>query len=405
MWDGLRITTRSWVGVIRFHGFELQVVPKLVGDNLGLVELIDYAAGLDALDRHPAVRTLKGSGTCLFDLLALLLVEACERVVRNGLLSDYCEVEEEIAVVRGRLLVQKQLLKRFGRIDRLECRYDEYLTDIVENRILLAALSVCANRVGHPAVAMRVRRVLAIFSEVCDLPGLNLRLARSSLVYNRMNEHYREPHELAWLILDGLGIEDIFAAGSQRCFAFLLNMNRLFERFIIRWLRQMLAGSEFRVIPPRRDRTILWNAELARPYASVIPDLLIESTCQPGWYLPVDAKYKLYDQRNIATGDIYQTFLYAYAYGEKHPALPTAFVLYPASSPGGGQVLLHVRRSGGATSAQLRAIPVHIPTALAEARLGRAGSVSTGLVDLVKKAFAAGTPQQGRQGCGAATAK
>ncbi len=208
-----------------------------------------------------------------------------------------------------------------------------------------------------------------------------------------MNEHYREPHELAWLILDGLGIEDIFAAGSQRCFAFLLDMNRLFEGFVARWLRQLLAGSEFRVIPQRRDRTILWNTELARPYASVIPDLLIESTCQRGMYRPVDAKYKLYDERRIATGDIYQTFLYAYAYGEENPTLPTAFVLYPASSPDGSQVLLHVRRSGGATSAQLRAIPVHIPTALAEARLGRAGSVATGLVDLVKKAFAAGTPQ------------
>lgn len=165
-------------------------------------------------------------------------------------------------------------------------------------------------------------------------------------------------------------------------------MNRLFEGFVTRWLRQLLAGGEFRVIPQRRDRTILWNAELARPYASVIPDLLIESACQPGIYLPVDAKYKLYDQRSIATGDVYQSFLYAYAYGEKHPVLPTAFLLYPASLPDSGRALLHVRRSGGATSAQLRALPVHIPTALAEARLGRTGPVAVGFLGLVQQAFA-----------------
>jgi len=168
-------------------------------------------------------------------------------------------------------------------------------------------------------------------------------------------------------------------------------MNRLFERFITRWLQQMLAGSEYRVLAQRRDRTILWNAELSRPYASVIPDLVVERRNQPGAYLPVDAKYKLYDQRSMASGDIYQTFLYAYAYGEQHQVLPTAFVLYPASTINGGPSLLHVRRSGGITSAQLRAIPVHIPTALAEAKLGPTGPVATGLAALVKQAFSTST--------------
>ena len=385
---GLRITARSWVGVVRFHGFEIQVVPKLAGNNLGLVELIDYARGLDALDHHPAVRTLQGSGSCLLDLIALLLVEACERILRTGLLSDYCEVEDDLPVLRGRLLVDRQVRKRFGRIDRLECNYDEYLTDIVENRILLVALSVCAGRVRHSSVAMRVRRLLAIFSEVCSVTGFDQRQARTAMVYNRMNEHYRESHDLAWLILEGLGIEDIFAAGSQRCFAFLLDMNRLFEEFVARWLRDVLVGSEFRVIPQRRDRTILWDAELARPYTSVIPDLLIERGSMPGKFLPVDAKYKLYDQRSIATSDIYQTFLYAYAYGEEHSILPTAIVIYPASTPDSAQVRLNVRRSGGSTSAQLCAMPIHIPTALAEARDGHEGPAKNKLVSLVTKVFA-----------------
>jgi len=38
-------------------------------------------------------------------------------------------------------------------------------------------------------------------------------------VYNRLNEHYREAHALAWLILDGLGIEDLYTGGAHRTFA------------------------------------------------------------------------------------------------------------------------------------------------------------------------------------------
>jgi hypothetical protein len=97
---------------VRFSTFEVQIVPKLAGDNLGLVELIDYATGLDSLARYPSVRTIAAAGTSLFDLVALLFVEACERVLRNGLLSDYCEVEDDRApkgtraVSAGRCQVQ-----------------------------------------------------------------------------------------------------------------------------------------------------------------------------------------------------------------------------------------------------------------------------------------------------------
>jgi len=160
--SGVRVGTRSWVGLVRFDAFQVQIIPKLAGENLGLVELIDYATGLDALERYPSIRTFSGAGANLFDLLALLFAEACERVLRGGLLYDYCEVEDDLPVVRGRLLIRQQILRRFGRLDHLECRYDEYLTDIPENQLLLAGLTTCAGRVEHPAVAMRIREPVAL---------------------------------------------------------------------------------------------------------------------------------------------------------------------------------------------------------------------------------------------------
>jgi hypothetical protein len=196
------------------------------------------------------------------------------------------------------------------------------------------------------------------------------------------------------MILDGLGIDDIYASGRQRCFAFLLDMNRLFEDFVTRWFGELFQSSLYRVLPQRRDRSILWNAELGRPYKAIIPDLVVEPRKEPGRYLPVDAKYKLYDERTISSSDIYQTFLYAYAYGQTH-VLPTALLLYPASATGGGQVRLHVRRTGGSTSAELLAVPIHIPTALKDARLGKVGATGESVIAAVKAAFqhgSGGTP-------------
>ena len=122
---GVRVTARSWVGVVRFERFEVRVVPKLAGDNLGLVEMIEFATGLSALRRSASTRTLQAEGAGLLDLIALLLAEATEVVLRGGLLADYVEREDDLPVVRGRLLADQQMLRRFGRVDRLVCRFDE----------------------------------------------------------------------------------------------------------------------------------------------------------------------------------------------------------------------------------------------------------------------------------------
>jgi 5-methylcytosine-specific restriction enzyme subunit McrC len=54
------------------------------------------------------------------------------------------------------------------------------------------------------------------------------------MTYHRLNEHYRNPHALAWLILDGLGTRDVLVTGETNCFAFLIDMNRLFQMFVFR---------------------------------------------------------------------------------------------------------------------------------------------------------------------------
>jgi 5-methylcytosine-specific restriction enzyme subunit McrC len=102
----------------------------------------------------------------------------------------------------------------------------------------------------------------------------------------------------------------------------------------------------------------------------------------------VDAKYKLYDDKGVPPDDVYQSFLYAFAYGRAdQSALPSPVLLYPASSAASETIRLHVRRSGGPPGAELHALGVHIPTALAEAETGRAGPLGTSILSFVTSKF------------------
>ena len=227
---GLRVRTRSWVGVVRLPTVEIRVVPKVTGDQLGLVRLLEYASGLNALIRLSDGATLKASGDSLLELVVLLFVEASERVLRRGLLSGYVEREDDLPIVRGRILGDRQLLERFGQLDRIICRFDELEHDIVENQLLTAALQVASPRVTSVGLQRRISRLRGVLEPICDTDQLNLAGVRTTMTYNRLNAHYETAHQLGWLLFDALGIDDLFVPGEAQSFWFLLNMNQLFER-------------------------------------------------------------------------------------------------------------------------------------------------------------------------------
>ena len=385
---GIRVQTRSWVGVVRLETVEIRIKPKLAGDHLGLVRLLQVVSNLDRLQRLDGDPAIDATGDSLLDLLALLFAEATNRVLRRGILSDYREHEDELAVVRGRILGDRQILKRHGRLDRIICRFDELEHDVDENRLLTAALRAAARRVRTPHVYRKLERSRAVLESVCDPNKLDLRSARRGIVYNRLNAHYEVAHSLAWLILDALGIEDLLALGSARCFSFLLDMNRLFERFVEVLVGSALGPADYQLDSQAVQSSIIWDAIRNSPYARVIPDLLVRKRGGRGPSLAIDAKYKLYDERGIDSGDIYQTFLYAYALGQgNEERKPTALLVYPASR--GEQVVteLEIRPRHAYGRASIVGLGIPIPSALDELEAGSAGPVHRMFRELVDRSF------------------
>ena len=366
--EGLRVRTRSWVGVVRLDDVEIRIVPKLAGDKVDLVRLIDRTLGLDGLTRLCGERGLDAAGDRLLDLIALLFGQSCTRLLRRGLLAGYVEREEALPIARGRILFDRQILRRFGRFDRVECRFDELEHDVDDNRLLAVALRATHRRVRSPSVRRRLARLRAVFEPICDETKIELRSARKMMTdsfYHRLNSHYRDSHRLAWLLLDGLGVDDLLGSGATRSFGFLLDMNVLFERFVEQLVTRALVDTQMRVRYQAVQRSIIWNATTRRPYGRIVPDMLVESRGEAPARLAIDAKYKLYDERPIEPGDIYQTFLYAYALGARPDcAPPSALILYPSSADRASPVRLRVRSESQREPAEIMSLGVSIPAAL-----------------------------------------
>jgi 5-methylcytosine-specific restriction enzyme subunit McrC len=313
------------------------------------------------LRRLPSTRPLPADGTDLFDLICLLLTEEVLALLRDGLLRDYRAIEDALPMLRGRPRTKEQYLRRYGQLDRLECSFDEYDADTPENQFVGAALTVARQRARDASVRRAASRLGGIIAESCSPPSTAAEWYEQRISYDRRNLRYRPAHELAALILKGTAFKDLFDTSSGTVGAFMLDMNAIFEKFITRLVEHALADTDYTVNSQAPIRAVIRDDTTGRSYTTIKPDLVIKSP--HGKNVPVDIKYKLYENRRLSTPDLYQAFTYAYALGGNEPQ-PRAGIIYPAhhfvTAP-----TLSVKPPYAPPASRITGAGVDVPTALA----------------------------------------
>lgn len=224
------------------------------------------------------------------------------RAIRRGLLQGYETRDEALAGVRGRIRFDDQLRRRHGIFPPVEVTYDDFTEDIALNRILKAAI------VGLGKLRLRNLRIRR------DLAQLDGPFGRVALVefpggatpdptYTHLSEHYRPAVELARWILRATSHD--LVAGSLRSRGFLVDMNAIFEDFVVVALREALALND-RSFPQGAAgrRLFLDHAERIK----LQPDISwwAGSRC----VFVGDVKYKDLTSSVVKHGDLYQLLAY-----------------------------------------------------------------------------------------------
>lgn len=357
----VEITASSHVGLVRFSSLEVRVVPKLVGGSFRVLQMLDYAAGLNLIRRFDHLRELPEAGSSLFDVLCAVLADEGVGLLRDGLMKDYRPEHDALQALRGRLDYRRQVLNRFGRLDQLECHFDEYDADNLENQFVAAGLLSARAKVRDAEIRREVAKAAGVFSTACRPPSFHSDHYVRRITYNRRNDRYRSAHAIAGYVLRGLGFEDIYSQSQGQIFTFLLNMNDVFEQFVERLVRDACVGTPMVVGAQERFGMVIRNLETGRTYSSIRPDLMVRFA-DTGF--PVDSKYKRYDLHKLSTADIYQTFLYSFALSRGLPE-PRALVIFPSDGPSPGHRLA-VRSVQDPQGALVSAIGIDMPRILDE---------------------------------------
>ena len=251
----------------------------------------------------------------LVEAMVQIFHAAVRQATGRGLLQGYRTYEETLNVVRGRIRIEDQLRRRFGIAVPIEVRYDEFTPDIQPNRLLKAAVRRLAWLPHRSPVSRRLLSAMrAVFVNVTevdyrptDLPDIPI---------SPLNAHYRPALALAKLILKSGTVE--LAAGNVQSASFLIDMNEVFEDFVVVGLREALGLTGYALPQEARGRE-LWLA--AGQKVRLKPDI---SWWQDDRCVFVgDAKYKRTTAHGAQNHDIYQVLAYAVAAG-----LPSALLIY-----------------------------------------------------------------------------
>ena len=246
-------------------------------------------------------------------VLAVLFAQEAATALAAGPLRGYRSEDQTLPVLRGRVRMRDQYLRRFGLPVPLEVTVDEWTLDTDDNRRLRAA---AAALLALPDVPAQPRQGLLRLDRMLGEVRLPPRGAvLPPWVPTRLNARLHRLLHLADVVLAHASVEH--DPGGTQTHGFVINMAWLFETLIARLLSERTAGVVTQDLLPLDTLGRL----------SIRPDLVFYDGAVP--VAVADTKYKLLDASgNVPNADAYQLVTYCARLG-----LSVGHLIYAAGEP------------------------------------------------------------------------
>jgi 5-methylcytosine-specific restriction enzyme subunit McrC len=334
-----RLRATSYVGVIQLGNATLQVLPKVDATGrddrrdphsvasaaANLLWMLVYAGGLPVYEGEMA--TLLKRRDNLFEILVRIFCQQLAEQLARGMYCCYQRREDSLPVLKGRWLLGQQLRRQPLARAKFLVAYDEFSPDNPLNRVLAYAVHYLRRMTKDTDNRRWLDRLRPWFEDVATPSHLSSS-DLEQVTFSRLNAAYRPVFDLACLFLAQESLQ--LQAGQIQTFAFLFDMNLLFERFVAGFLRRhrdLALPERLRscdvIVQGGSDSRWLAQTHLdgGRRVFRLKPDLLFrrpdETTA-----LIVDTKYKTH--HTISETDAYQMHAYATCY-----ACSELVLLYP----------------------------------------------------------------------------
>lgn len=324
----------SLVGIIQIPGLTVEILPKIDKEQKP-TETSDESKTHNILAQHNLLymlsmarkipiteREIASLGSKKMHLLEVLIRAFTKRLMdelRRGVDHSYVCCEENLPRVKGKILMNRHLVKNAAHQERFYVGFDEFLENTPLNRILKATCRRLVSMSSVNGTQRLLMEAVAVFDEVDDVIPDAHHFQQVHL--HRNNERFRMLLDFCRMVWQGQSPNPV--SGVHQTFSILFPMERLFEEFIANYIRRYAEelGLERNgvIIQADNHSKYLVEDDNDKNRFKLKPDLMIKAENNK-FKLVLDTKWKCLkpdeeDKKNgVSQADMYQMFAYAKQY-------------------------------------------------------------------------------------------
>lgn len=329
---GETVTFKNYVGLIQMRGdCQIQILPKIdfaVGeeDKTKQVFMKMIRSMKDFQSKVFTNANLKMDRMNLYEIFINMYIQEAGRLVKRGIKSAYVGIEDNLAVYKGKLLINQHIKHNFAHKERFYVGYDEYQANRAENRLIKSTLLKLHNLTNSVENAKEIRQLLTAFELV--KPSTNYNKDFAKVIIDRNTRDYELL--MKWSKVFLMNKSFTIFSGTESARSLLFPMEKVFEAYVAKNMKKVFGKAGWGVSAQDKGHYLFntLNGEKHKRFA-LRPDLVV--TRDDGSVVILDTKWKsLIDDKRanygISQADMYQMYAYSKKYGT-----PEIWLLYPVN--------------------------------------------------------------------------
>jgi len=333
----LAIKARQYVGVFRLGDRTVEVLPKMYRSSdaatqkqeavRNLLYMLEYTNQLSI--KQYSLTSLLQQDLDWFEILTRLFAMNLLEEWQRGAFRNYQAVSDTLPVLKGKWNLTEQL-RRPERKHLFAVTFDEFTADNQLNRVLRYVVERLYQLTRNFHNRQMLHELQQWMEEVTLLPKVNVEDLRL-IPITRLNQRFEPLLNLARLFLENESLQ--LSSGNFQTFAFALDMNKLFEEFVINFIDR----HRYEILPNHLQdcellpqsvgavRYLAQNHNLS-PVFQLKPDLVVRQSFN--FPLIMDTKYKRLKEGDLKLGVSQADFYQMYAYAQLYKC-PSVLLIYP----------------------------------------------------------------------------
>ncbi|MCT7647466.1 McrC family protein [Aliarcobacter butzleri] len=290
-WKDLK--AKQYCGILNFNNQDFYILPKIANhndekdakQNLNIfIYMLMYA--YDVKLSNEQIASCANQEHTILEVFVQMFANGLLQELKKGLYKEYLTKQDNLPVLKGKYLINENLKYNFTK-NKIYCEYDEFSENNSLNQFFLYAVKYLQKFVNDKKL---LKQCELIFDEV-EYKSVDINRLET-INFNRLNVRFKISFEITLLLLRQF--IPLFNQ-DKNSFAFLFDMNILFEKFIARMVKELDSNAKIQ----NQDN---FNDLILKP------DIILENQI-------IDTKYKrIRSIEDIKQSDKLQAFSYGINY-------------------------------------------------------------------------------------------